>query len=230
MKDRLSILNKLNINIKQIIDIGAHHGEWYELAKSIFPNANILSFEANPKCKNILEQKGIPHDICFLSNKQDEIINFYQCNHDCDTGNSIFKELTTQFDSNNYTLIELKTHTLDNKLETFNINKVDLLKLDVQGAELLILEGATNILQNTEFVILEVSLFRYNQEAPLFSDVIKFMDSNGFHVFDILELHPYDVLHLQCDILFINKNSEYTTSIANIISNRTPWKVSDLYK
>jgi hypothetical protein len=69
-----------------------------------------------------------------------------------------------------------------------------LLKLDVQGAEVDVLRGATEALQSAEdvqLVLLEMSLdvFTHNVAAPQFSEVVAFMLSLGFGVYDIHEIH-----------------------------------------
>ena len=60
--------------------------------------------------------------------------------------------------------------TIDKILEEKGIEHVDFLKIDVQGAELLVLDGAKKTLQNTEFILLEVSsISTRNPESNSFS-------------------------------------------------------------
>lgn len=50
--------------------------------------------------------------------------------------------------------IEVNTDTLDNILESSPVNKVDLIKIDVEGGELLVLKGAINCLKENKPIII----------------------------------------------------------------------------
>ena len=208
---RFNFLKSLGFNPKLIIDIGAHVGEWNYHIKSIFPDAKIKSYEENPLCENYLKNANIDYKICLLGDKEVEQVDFYVNPNDLlSTGNSLYLELTTHF--SDFKIFKLNMYTLDNQLKE-DERKVDLLKLDVQGAELLILEGSKNTLKRTEFVLLEVNIVQYNKDSPLFAEVIKYMDDIGFIVFDIIEIHPYNNYLLQIDILFSRKDSNFNLKL-----------------
>lgn len=64
----------------------------------------------------------------------------------------------------------------------------NLLKCDVQGAELDVIRGASHLLEkDIQVVLLELSFLPYNEGAPLASRVISSMSLRG--LFDIAELH-----------------------------------------
>jgi FkbM family methyltransferase len=50
---------------------------------------------------------------------------------------------------------------LDDLIENYNLQGELLLKLDVQGAELEVLEGAARLLPLSDVLILEVAMFRF---------------------------------------------------------------------
>jgi len=78
---------------------------------------------------------------------------------------------------------------VDVDLETLDqLNAYDppyLIKLDVEGAETRVLEGAKDTLQRTEFLILEISVMRRFREEASFAETIAFLDRSGFELFDI---------------------------------------------
>ena len=94
-----------------------------------------------------------------------------------------------------------------------------LLKLDVQGSELDILLGAEEVLHETEYIILEVSLYKFFKGGPDYYDIVTFMRSRGFVVYDIFGLHyrPLDNALSQVDMVFVKekglfrKNHFYAT-------------------
>lgn len=59
-------------------------------------------------------------------------------------------------------------------------DRVDLLKMDVQGNELEALRGATRILQTVRIVLLEVAFVPFYRDCPLHDDIASFMCACGF--------------------------------------------------
>lgn len=93
-----------------------------------------------------------------------------------------------------------------------------LIKIDCQGAEIPILKGATNILNKTDFIILELPLFgQYNEGVPTFLEHITYMDSIGFTPYDILDNHYINGFNMQIDILFINKSHNFNTIVNELL-------------
>ena len=81
---------------------------------------------------------------------------------------------------------EIAADTLDNLLASRSIRDVDFLKVDTQGSERLILEGAANALASTVTgVEVEVEFAPIYTDQPLFADVDAFLRPLGFHLFDL---------------------------------------------
>ena len=77
--------------------------------------------------------------------------------------------------------VVLTTETIDGLFEEQKIPQVDFLSIDTQGAELLILEGGTEMLANTTVAVFcEVSFVDLYRGAPLFGDLDSFMRKKGF--------------------------------------------------
>ena len=89
-----------------------------------------------------------------------------------------------------------------------NIPKPDYLKIDAQGAELIILKGGQDILNNTKFVQLEVSYVDYNLGGCMVEDILNHMRINRFLPvgFNHIKGDTYNII--QGDILF-HKFSEF---------------------
>jgi FkbM family methyltransferase len=100
-----------------------------------------------------------------------------------------------------------------------------LLKVDVQGAELGVLDGAPNVLRETEVVVLEASLFRFMKDQPDFHDIIVAMKQRGFVVYDILPAmnRPLDKALGQVDLVFVKERGRFRQSHA--FSTVPPWLV-----
>lgn len=86
--------------------------------------------------------------------------------------------------------IEIDVTTLDEFCQSKNIQKIDFLQIDVQGAEIQVIEGASNLLKRSVLgMLLEVEFFSIYKNQPLFSDVDLYMRKQGFSLFDLGIIH-----------------------------------------
>ena len=83
------------------------------------------------------------------------------------------------------------------------------LKVDVQGAELAVLDGAQKVLQNCLGVLLETTFFPTFEGGPLFSEVVAYMAERGFLPYDLTGFlfRPLDGALMQIDVLFVPADS-----------------------
>ena len=76
--------------------------------------------------------------------------------------------------------IEIDTLTLDNFCEQQKIFGIDFIHMDVQGAELLVLQGARETLSNVKAIWLEVENISLYQNQPLENEIGTFLIYNNF--------------------------------------------------
>jgi len=69
------------------------------------------------------------------------------------------------------------------------VTSVDFLKINVQGGELEILQGAGPLLDRVLGVFLEVAFVESYRDRPMFSDIDAFLRKQGFTFFDLLAHH-----------------------------------------
>jgi len=65
------------------------------------------------------------------------------------------------------------------------VQSIDFLQIDVQGADLDVLQGALNILKSVLAIQIEVEFNPLYQGQPLFRDVDRFLSEQGFSIFDL---------------------------------------------
>ncbi|MGJ3252807.1 MAG: FkbM family methyltransferase [Elainellaceae cyanobacterium] len=82
--------------------------------------------------------------------------------------------------------IDLETTTLDIFSQEEGIEIIDFLKVDVQGAELLVFKGGERSLKNVLAIQTEVSFSPLYLDQPLFSDVDTYLRAKGFALFGFL--------------------------------------------
>lgn len=187
-----------NIEPTGFIDVGAHFGETNHIIRSIYPNKRIVSFEANPACEHILKQQNIEYIIGLLG-KENKTVSFYiNPNDKTSTGCSIYKEESHFFQ--NAEKLELQMYRLDEIVPVEA--KMDFLKMDVQGAEIDVLEGATKLLHTIKYIFLEVSFTVCNKDAPLFDIVFMYLYKHGYKIIDVCEPTYIEDVLVQTNFLF----------------------------
>jgi FkbM family methyltransferase len=84
-----------------------------------------------------------------------------------------------------------------------------LCKIDVQGAEMLVLNGMGCRIKDIDAFIVETSTIATVKGGPEIYEVVQFMKDNGFVIFDIVGVRrrPLDGATAQLDVLFVAEQS-----------------------
>lgn len=90
---------------------------------------------------------------------------------------------------------------LDTLLERENVGDNCLLKIDVDGHEMSVLQGAEKTLERTSVAVIEAPLNRV--ALPHLFERSQHMMSRGFHLMDIVDLAYYDGVLWQVDLVFV---------------------------
>jgi FkbM family methyltransferase len=138
------------------VDVGANHGEFVDFFRTL-KYKKIYAFELNPRTASILKAKYGGTDI---------IVENYAV---CDTDGVVpFFDGGAKSDDTCYNIIGHnmnfeKANSVGSvpsiRLDTyFKDEKIDLIKIDVEGAELQVMEGLRSIINNISFMLLECHL------------------------------------------------------------------------
>lgn len=185
-----------------IFDVGACEGEESIRYKNIFPLASIFLFEPLPKNQTLIfeniKKENLKNVNLFPIALSDEngFTKFYtssgrpkevQIDLDWDFGNKSSSLLAPQLKNMPEWLkfnevIEVQTMTLDFFVEDNKIDSIDFIHMDVQGAELKVLEGAKEKIKNIKTIWLEVSNLELYKNQPLREDIEVFMRKNHFQL------------------------------------------------
>ncbi len=180
-----------------IIDCGANIGMSVLYFKKLYPLSRVIAFEANPHAYKLLESNMVENNVenvelhnIALYDKETEISFFVGSNAGTVTG-SIKK------DRGGLRELRVKTHRLSQFLE--NLESVDLIKMDVEGAELNILTDLINsstINKAKEYII----EYHHNmkEDKSMLGGFLQKFEDNGFSY--NIKSH-YKKLHSFQDIL-----------------------------
>ena len=88
--------------------------------------------------------------------------------------------------------IEINVDSFDNLIQDSSTReKCDFIKLDVQGYELSVLQGAVETLDYVLGIECEVEFIKIYENQPLFGNVCEFLDKLGFSFTDFVSLHKW---------------------------------------
>ena len=90
--------------------------------------------------------------------------------------------------------------TLDDWCSTNGVDRVDALKLDVQGHELAILKGSEDMLRHVRLIECEVCLNPLFMGTPLFGEVDAWLRERGFVLWRLRELAHYPIRGAEGDV------------------------------
>ena len=204
-KKILEFLAQRNIRFETIFDVGANDGSYSLMLSKIFPNAEIHAFEPVPATFNAAETElqaaknvklhkfGLYRENCLL-----DIYN------DLENPNSqissVYADGLKEFYAVNelqQTKIEVKT--LDSFVADQGINCIDFIKIDVEGAELSVLQGASAMIASGNLRIVQFEFNDFNISSRTFiKDFYKTL--NGYRFFRItsqglVNMHSYTTNH-----------------------------------
>lgn len=181
-----------------IFDVGAHHGESLTFYKEIFPSAIIYCFEPSPSDFLVLQQaaKGYEgvHVFDFAIGADPGFGDFYL--QDISHLNSLLPVNHHSADSLGYAKdarneqIRVRIESIDSFCNLQSVLKIDLLKIDVQGSEVQVLEGAKNALSFLEALVVEISLYDFYEKEvrlPLLK-IEELMAASEFAMWDISKI------------------------------------------
>lgn len=192
-----------------IYDIGANKGTWTRECMNYFPNAKYILFEPQPNLRNHIEQclKEKNNYTVYsvgVGNKNDEMLFTY---HDRDDSCS-FDISKEEAEKNGFKQVYTPIVKLDTFIYENNLQLPDILKIDAEGIDLDVLDGARKTInEHVEIVLIEVGIMNKNITNNAL-EVLKYMDDANFRLFEITDLNrPFknNVLWL-CEFVFIRKN------------------------
>ena len=184
------------IKVKEpvILDIGAHSGGIAKIYRDMFPCASIHCFEPFPQSfqKLLNNTEEDPRIFCYKT-AVSEVKGTAVLNANLSSAtNSI---LATDVRGSSFwgeglldttSQVKVNTTTVDRFSHDEGIPHIDILKMDVQGAEFSVLKGARDMLKNQTISIIysEIIICPTYKGQHKFHEYLSFLDSFGYEFFD----------------------------------------------
>jgi FkbM family methyltransferase len=192
-----------------VIDVGSNRGQFAVFARRRWPDARLLCFEPLPGPRDVLTQMAddlgnaavLPYALGNESGEQRMHVAR------SDDSSSLLLATRRQVEAFPDTVevdeLVVDVRRLDDLIEVDDLSHPILVKIDVQGAELDVLNGAVGLLEVVRDILVECSLAELYAGQPLIDETILFAREQGFYVIGVSppSLAP-DSTPLQCDVLF----------------------------
>lgn len=177
-----------------VLEAGAHIGEDTIKMSSLWPRGTIYAFEPSPSSAAIINRRiqGIKNIIFspIALNHFTGHVNFYFCptNAGASSLNTPNAKLQSDWPYEKQP-IRVACITLDDWIIDHNIQKIDLMWLDMEGSELRVLKSIkSNILDTVRVIAIEVNFKPYWIEGSSYNEVVSWMEEHDFQLKYLLDL------------------------------------------
>lgn len=184
----IQILKYCSYQPKLIIDIGANHGTWSRVWKQAYPEAKFILVEPQHWLKPSFDDLLDSHTVYLPIGAGNQNGSFtFTINSDRDDS-STFSLSADEALARGYKQIEIPVKTL-NAIVQENGNTIpDIVKIDAEGIDIDVLDGASNLFGKTEIFLVEASINSTFKQTEL-TAVIDYMDKKGYRVFEITDIN-----------------------------------------
>lgn len=203
--------------VKTIFDVGSRDGYQSVEFRRWFPDSKIVAFEANPNqiplCKNTIKNHNIELVPKAAGNKNGETTFFIASNN---VGASSLLKNSGHPRSNNWpqTKTTVDMVRIDDWCKDNGIEFIDLLWMDVQGAEKIVLDGCGDYLKNVRAICTEVEVAHMYEDSILKGDLDSYLLEKGFVELQTFHMGKKEIKSLselsntigECDVIYINKS------------------------
>lgn len=170
------------------IDVGAHVG-WYSLkaAKKVGPKGRVISIEPNPETiPSLKENIRANRDESIITvapvacASSESVLTLYAAPR-LNTGESSLSKANASQEGQPAASYQVRARPLDDIAKDAGLTRADFLKIDVEGAEFLVLKGATTVLDSFRpVVVLELVDSQLKSMGTSEEEVVAFMRLHGY--------------------------------------------------
>ncbi|MDY7002605.1 MAG: FkbM family methyltransferase [Cyanobacteriota bacterium] len=185
-----------SINPKGVIHVGAHEGQEFNYYQKMGVK-NVLFIEANPVVCERLQTKvasypNVKTVNCAISNENATVDLHVTSNEQSSSILPLKKHQEVYPHIKETHQVKVESKKLDTLLQELKLNPSDynILNIDIQGAELLALQGATNWLRYVDAINTEVNYEELYEGCVLIDELDEFLDQNDFQRVATKTPHP----------------------------------------
>lgn len=194
---------------RTVIDVGANRGQFLLVAARRFPDAALIAFEPLPGPRERLRRampRWRPVRVFEMALSDHAGTATFHVSR-ADDSSSLLPigpaQVATFPGTDEVARVPVPTGRLDEVLLAVDLEPPVLLKIDTQGGELAVLQGATGILPALATILVECSFGEFYEGQPTADDVIRFLHDHDFSLSSVGSLATSaDGRPVQADLVF----------------------------
>jgi FkbM family methyltransferase len=204
-----------NVESPIVFDVGANIGQTTDICREMFPDSRIFAFEPHKasfdhlkaKCDEVGNALAFELSLSSVSGKQNLHLNPSAPTNSLLATDQRGPAVWGQGLLETKDTVQVEVIRLDDFLADKKIDRIDLMKLDVQGAEHLVLEGAVDSLRENRISVLytEIITMPTYVGQKLFHEMLKIYDDHNFQLCNIYNHSAIDGWLRQVDAIFVNR-------------------------
>ncbi|ATU67334.1 FkbM family methyltransferase [Piscinibacter gummiphilus] len=196
-----------------VFDVGANEGQWTADVMALEPTARVHAFEPQSRLANRIaaEQPGVKVNNMALGDAPGTLELGDYAEHAGSQHASLLKGVIDGIHHGAVTYTSVAVGTLDDYCTEHGIDHIDLLKIDVEGFELKVLQGAKRMLAERR---LDVIQFEFNEMNVIGGTFLNdfFVSLNDTHL--LFRLLPHGLLPLKAGNHWLNEQFVFQNIIA----------------
>jgi len=197
---RLDVTKRLRCGkIRTLFDVGANFGQSYKTFRQYFPDARIYCFEPVTETFSILQRTVVSdsaaraEQLAFGATPGTQNIRLFR---NAPGWNSLREDLMSHEQGAREEVV--RVDTIDNYCLRNGILNIDLLKIDTEGFEIPVIQGAHEMLTKgrVSLILAEVGFDSRNRRNSPFSELVEQLlsvDYRFFGVYDVTHDHAFRV-------------------------------------
>lgn len=204
-------LKSMGFSPAYILDVGANHGTWTRDTLKVFPNSTYILVEPQAHLEKSIEDLKLSSKIKFFPiglGNQNGILEF-AINQSDDS--SSFRPSESNIKGYEFReRVKVQMKTLDAFLNDEKLPIPELIKIDAEGLDLEVLDGASSIFGVSQCILVEAAVHQKAFPNSLLR-IMNFMDEKGYEIFDFTDLNrPFaNGLLWLVEVMFVKKDSQF---------------------
>lgn len=195
-----------------IFDVGANMGQSIEMFLEACPGCSIYAFEPTPQCAAAIQQNSFGAQVRLFQlalGDVEKTASFHEYE------DSVFNSVLPmdKNSENRFSHVEMtrtstvNVRTVDSMVKELNLSAIDLLKIDTQGFDFHVLQGAVGALKAgiVKAVSVELNFVKMYKEQDSAEAIMAFLHSHGLMLVDLYEKWRHGHTVAWCTAVFMKR-------------------------
>ncbi|QPC82034.1 FkbM family methyltransferase [Phototrophicus methaneseepsis] len=205
-----------------VFDVGANVGSWSKQVLLVKPNASIYAFEPSSYTFSELKKNNFPSNVHLnhlgLGKAESELkLQIYGDGHGQNSLHDLYGKPSVSEETVHISTITKYVHEC-------SMDYIDLLKIDTEGHELFVLQGADSLLKEKRIKTIQFEYgAQYSSAGVLLADVDRYLREYGYDIYKLaynglMPIKSYDPIHeMYQNSNFIAMLPAYSSAMASYI-------------